>query len=1066
MRVAASVSVAALAVSPSAAVVAEENGRHHRELSFSKSSKSGTSNEGWYGPWNNGPHPPQNPWDGFGGWHYIEDDSSSSSDKSGKGSKSNSSTKSSKSTSESDKPSESSSGDFYHDAGWFGGNGNSHGPWGGSGGWYYVKEDSSWGSSTKSGKGSKSNSSKSSKSNGKSGKSHESSSGGIEDEDEWYGAHDQVHSPWGESGGWWYGEDSSTTSSGKSSKSSGKSSKSSGKSSNSSGKSGKSSRGDGGWNDGGWWHGGYYPRPKPTPKPKPIPKPEPTYVPTSEPTIEPESVKPPAPDSSSPGICAPDFSNGGLNCAHDLYYSYCTEPGFKSECGSGETCYSKDLCPVFNDDGHGVIGVCSHGNGIECSKVNTYCTEPGGHGECGEYRECFDAKLCGLGDGHDGDFDGVCGLTLHQGGGLECSQVTTHCSRPGKHAECADGAFCFPKDFCDLDQDHRHAGVCATKDGFSCEEAIDTYCAEPGKDGQCGFGKKCYDAGLCYTEGDFPGVCAPKSGLNCVDVTMFCTEPGSQAECGYGNSCYDVNLCTGEYVSGVCAPKEDGLLCEEVTTFCSVPGSGSAECSAEYECLDAELCGGKSPSGVCASVDDGLECSLVTTYCSKPGYQSECGDGLTCMDSALCGYKPEIPIGVCTPNDSDLNCGEVTTFCSDPSKQAECSSGNMCVSGDKCGYDDGNIDGEDVCFEKSVRVECAYNETGGVVFVPFTYHVETKSSSADEVIEPIEYEILYAVSDYVADREEYTSITRISAAPSDMIKDDEVCYPEDSSNSCTVVKGEMSIYQVTDDMDSCDYNEVVKNSIIQSDLSGLDGVESVRYTGSEGSCDGKNAIIANPVESQEEGLGAGAMFGIAAVAAALAALALLAAKRRMKRRPEGSFEAVGSNLPKDDDFSLVSADTNIEGTFLGAVGNDPFASTVDVHKCTSMYCTCNKGLSETTFIPVHQENGSKKHLKTLVSPQGVDEAQAFFPDDSQQKQPQDDGTDDTQNNIMRIPHSYQIEPEPYRSLTPVNEIPHDSEIDTEFESEGEDDFIPPPPPPLPPNYGDRNAALDSDEMSI
>mmetsp|Transcript_23496 Transcript_23496/g.47983 ORF Transcript_23496/g.47983 Transcript_23496/m.47983 type:complete len:279 (+) Transcript_23496:1980-2816(+) len=251
---------------------------------------------------------------------------------------------------------------------------------------------------------------------------------------------------------------------------------------------------------------------------------------------------------------------------------------------------------------------------------------------------------------------------------------------------------------------------------------------------------------------------------------MFCTEPGSQAECGYGNSCYDVNLCTGEYVSGVCAPKEDGLLCEEVTTFCSVPGSGSAECSAEYECLDAELCGGKSPSGVCASVDDGLECSLVTTYCSKPGYQSECGDGLTCMDSALCGYKPEIPIGVCTPNDSDLNCGEVTTFCSDPSKQAECSSGNMCVSGDKCGYDDGNIDGEDVCFEKSVRVECAYNETGGVVFVPFTYHVETKSSSADEVIEPIEYEILYAVSDYVADREEYTSITRISAAPSDMIK--------------------------------------------------------------------------------------------------------------------------------------------------------------------------------------------------------------------------------------------------------------------------------------------------------
>ncbi len=294
--------------------------------------------------------------------------------------------------------------------------------------------------------------------------------------------------------------------------------------------------------------------------------------------------------------------------------------------------------------------------------------------------------------------------------------------------------------------------------------------------------------------------------------------------------------------------------------------------------------------------------------------------------------------------------------------------------------------------------------------------------------------------------------------------DDEVCYPEDSSNSCIVVKGEMSFYRIADDMDSCDYNEVVKSGIDRTDFSGIDGVESVRYTGSEGSCDSKSAIIANPVESQDEGLGAGAMFGLAAAAAALAALALLTAMRRMKRKPNGSFEPVDSILPKEeDDFSLVSADTNIEGTFLGAVGNDPFASTVDVHKCTSMYCTCNKGLSDTTFIPVPQENVSKKQLKMLASPQGVDEAQAFFPDDSQRRQLQEDGTD---GNIMRIPQSYQNEPEPHRSLTPVNEIPHDSEIDTEFESDGEDDMMPPPPPPLPPYSGGRMTVIDSDEMSI
>lgn len=263
----------------------------------------------------------------------------------------------------------------------------------------------------------------------------------------------------------------------------------------------------------------------------------------------------------------------------------------------------------------------------------------------------------------------------------------------------------------------------------------------------------------------------------------------------------------------------------------------------------------------------------------------------------------------------------------------------------------------------------------------------------------------------------------------------------------------MSFYQSADDMTSCDYNEVIKSSMEGADFSQVDGVEKVHYTGSAGSCDGAAAIIGAPVAVVgEEGLSAGAMIGIAALAAALAALALLAARRRRRK---------DTMIPLDDDFSLVSTNTDNEGRFLGAMGNDPFASTVDVHKCASMYCNCNKGLSDTTFIPVPQDGINKKQLGALTSPQGVDEAQDFFPEE-----PQDDDNEIEEaqdNNIMRVPPASL-----YRSLTPVNEVPHDSEIDTEIDSEGEEDTVPPPPPPpLPSNYDSRQLPLtDSDEMSI
>ena len=315
-----------------------------------------------------------------------------------------------------------------------------------------------------------------------------------------------------------------------------------------------------------------------------------------------------------------------------------------------------------------------------------------------------------------------------------------------------------------------------------------------------------------------------------------------------------------------------------------------------------------------------------------------------------------------------------------------------------------------------------------------------------------------------------------------LLAEDEVCSSDNAGHDCSIIKGEMSFHSTHDSLSGCDYSDIIKYSMEGKDFSQVEGVNNIKYIESGSSCNYAGALESN--EAQEESLGAGAMFGIAAAAAVLAALALLMARRL---RNDKEYDTMQAPAISRDEISLVSVDSNFEGRFLGAVESDPFASTVDVHKCTSMYCNCNKGLSETTFIPAPRGADIKKAMKEMsgTSPQGVHEAEnEFFPEE--EPSPTDDlldevrryakAQDSTPDNIIRVNSTvFQTSPETHRSLSPVNEVSHDSEIDTEYESEGEDDDIPPPPPPpLPQNVTplrqrqqrELYSLADSDEMSI
>jgi len=448
--------------------------------------------------------------------------------------------------------------------------------------------------------------------------------------------------------------------------------------------------------------------------------------------------------------------------------------------------------------------------------------------------------------------------------------------------------------------------------------------------------------------------------------------------------------------------------------------------------------------------------------------------------------------GICGPGpyNGGLDCGkEEFDYCTETGSQGECSDGYHCYDKETCsGYvdgswdddgqdqeevevelnDDGNGEGEwsddgygatDICFSNGVASPCAGGPKGEAVSVEFSYSVETNGVDAGSTVSPMESAILAAVVDYVSATGDSYGVTRVSSSPEDHISDEEMCTPKNSGNDCSIIKGEMTVYADSHAMDACDYSKVVQDSMDSSDFSHIDGVEKTEYLDSSSCADASKIISGEAAVVEEDSLSAAAVIGFAMLAAFLAAAALLLARK---------FRRNNANR----DIDLISVDTDFSGN---RYEQDPFASTVDVHKCTSMYCNCNKGGSGTTFLPAPRKANMDKVLKNQgidVSPTGVDEAQGFFVGDPEPlgKVSTDSDLDTSQNapegqdNIIRAaPHAPASEME----LEPVREVDNDSQIDTEWESEGEEDLESiPPPPPLPPGKKLKNGSLASDEMSI
>ncbi len=145
------------------------------------------------------------------------------------------------------------------------------------------------------------------------------------------------------------------------------------------------------------------------------------------------------------------------------------------------------------------VGVCgAYGGGLECDDVTDYCTGIGEQAECDDGHMCYDAGLCGLGGGDGGGaYDGVCGIAIHGGksSALDCDMVTTMCTEPGKHSECAYGSLCYDSKHCEDGK-----GFCGSEEGFDCDH-ITTYCDHVGDVGHCPLGQKCYDVNVCSAAG-------------------------------------------------------------------------------------------------------------------------------------------------------------------------------------------------------------------------------------------------------------------------------------------------------------------------------------------------------------------------------------------------------------------------------------------------------------------------------------------------------------------------------------------------------------------------------------
>jgi len=278
--------------------------------------------------------------------------------------------------------------------------------------------------------------------------------------------------------------------------------------------------------------------------------------------------------------------------------------------------------------------------------------------------------------------------------------------------------------------------------------------------------------------------------------------------------------------------------------------------------------------------------------------------------------------------------------------------------------------------------------------------------------------------------------------------------------------------------DACAAADLIEDSMKDQDYAeDVAGVTDVEYRGSP-ACARIVGGAAAVVAPADDGISAAAFFGLLFAAAALAALALLAARRLRRRSKE---DGTARDLPED--FSLISND--LDGDFFERKQEDPRASTVDVHTCKSIYCNCNKdkALSGTTFLPV---DCRKVDLASVVaaqgiSPTGVDAADgpSFGGRDSRASGSLGEASAASRDTILRVPIRAQMEPDHEDGgpapLSPVSEIAHDSQIDSELdESVGDIETVIPPPPPLEshPAYPDperweatRRSDSD-DEMSV
>eukprot|EP00578_Thalassiosira_sp_NH16_P012976 CAMPEP_0181118984 /NCGR_PEP_ID=MMETSP1071-20121207/23365_1 /TAXON_ID=35127 /ORGANISM="Thalassiosira sp., Strain NH16" /LENGTH=995 /DNA_ID=CAMNT_0023203511 /DNA_START=260 /DNA_END=3247 /DNA_ORIENTATION=- len=923
-------------------------------------------NHGWYGP----PH----------AWESSST-SSSSSGKSGKsGGGGGKSGKSGNGSGKSGKSGNGPSSSSGSGEGW-------HGAWGGvRPGWYPGSSSSSGSSSTSSSGSAKSG--KSGGGGGSKGSKGRSSSSSSHDDGGWGWDHHHNNEGW--HGAWWPG--SSSSGSGKSGKSGGGSGKS--------GKSGHSSSSSSSSEDHphGSWHNNWSPLPWGTGgnnngssssssksgKDSKSGKGSKSSSSTSgdwifylhaHPHTHEESSSTTSADSSSPGICAPGHDHGGLECDVQDGWDYCTEPGAIAECRSGYTCYDKELCPEFAPEGEHPVGVCdAHGKGLECTEVTTYCTKPGHHGECGHGRKCHDAGLCG--HGGDGDYDGVCGSALHGGkhSGLDCLEVTTKCTAPGEKAECAYGAGCFDADLCHDTGDH--AGFCGKK----------------GKGG--GGGKE-----------------------DCDDISTYCDRPGEGGQCTHGSHCLDID---------VCAPTSS-----PVTTKPPTP-SPTVLALDEVCFIDGKI----------------VDCAEWASLWGGDGH----GDG----------------------------------WSADGHDNGEGEGDGSAWDGDGHG-DDGSGDGKG---------------HGEVITVPYTYTVDTDGTvDPESVVKPVENAILDDVADYIDENEEFGHFTgKITAAPGDEIADNDYC-GDGNAVRCTVINGEMSVIVSKQDIDSeshdfdeCEVLKLIKESMEDKDYSkDVDGVSGAKYRNSDVDCGKIIAGAAIVVQAEDDSLSAGAAFGMLAAAAALLALLFLLAGKFKRKSPPPT--------PVRDDISLISNSLN------GSMYDDkidPYANTIDVHKCTSIYCDCNKGGLGTTFLPAPKcvnVDIAKTMMDNGISPTAVDQVDGKFfnpskdEDDSEAdqasglkqqdlslfdqasdiEQQSDQVSSETRGSIMRVPIRSQLDDQDQdRPLTPVNEIAHDSEIDTELESVADDNDYStvPPPPPLSshPAYGQESGKVQpmgsNDEISI